>query len=87
MNRILPRVTEETTDLFMEANADDLYDITPWLNKIKKENPCIDEIIRHHAQILHSRGIPEDLISQYLTGMALLYMLLDAQATVDATKV
>lgn len=79
-NQVLPLVSLETTNLFMDANQDDLLDITPWLQKIERENPCIDGIIREHISILNSRGLPDDLIAQYLTGLALIYMLLDAQA-------
>ena len=86
MPRILPLVTAETTNLLMEANEDDLSDITPWLKKIEQENPCIGEIIKHHCGILHARGLSEDLVSQYLTGIALVYMLLDAQATIDSAQ-
>ena len=85
-NRVLPEVQKETTNLFMEANEDGLSDITPWLRKIEQENPCIDVIIRHHSAILYQRGIPEDLIGQYLTGVALVYMLLDAQAVTDQLR-
>jgi hypothetical protein len=85
-NRVLPMVEESTTNIFMEANQDDLSDVSPWLSKIKRENPCIDVIIREHARILNERGLPEDLIAQYLTGISLIYMLLDAQAVMDEMK-
>jgi hypothetical protein len=32
-NQVLPRVDESTTNIFMEANEDDLSDVSPWLKK------------------------------------------------------
>ena len=85
-NQVLPRVDESTTNIFMEANEGDLSDVSPWLKKIQTENPCIYVIIREHTRILNERRLPEDLIAQYLTGISLIYMLLDAQAVVDEMK-
>mgnify|MGYP001822918001 CR=1 FL=1 len=81
----LPVVTQETAEMF-DAAADEKsegsHNLMDWLNIISAENPVVADAMATTV----SENFSKDLQPSVLCAMAATYMLLDAQATLDALK-